>query len=115
MKSAAALRRTRAILVGAIWLLFLTKAVFYSSFLPLWEGPDEFAHFAFVQYLANTHSLPRFGETGVSREVAESLQTAPVPWTNRRPPQWLPHDDFWRLAPAERAARERLFRDRKSV
>ncbi len=109
MNSATDQRRTRALLVGAIWLCFLAKAVFYSSFLPLWEGPDEYAHLAFVQYLASRHSLPST-KASVSREVAESLQLAPVPWTIRRPPLWVPHDDFWRLAPAAREEREKRLR-----
>lgn len=100
-------RRTRTLLVGAIWLCFLAKAAFYSSFLPLWEGPDEYAHFAIVQYLAGTHSLPTT-RTTVSREVAESLRFAPVPWTIRRPPIRVPHDDFWRLPPDARSERGKL-------
>ncbi len=107
MKSATDPGRTRALLVGAIWLCFLAKAAFYSSFLPLWEGPDEYAHLAFVQYLASTHTLPST-KASVSREIAESLQLAPVPWTIRRPPLWVPHDDFWRLAPGARYKREKL-------
>jgi hypothetical protein len=107
MNSATDPRRLRALLVGLIWLCFLAKAAFYSSFLPLWEGPDEYAHFAFVQYLAATHSLPPTKAT-VSREVSESLQLAPVPWTIRRPPLWVAQDDFWRLAPAAREEREKL-------
>ena len=107
MKSVTDPRRSRALLVGAIWLCFLSKAVFYSGFLPLWEGPDEYAHFALVQYLANTHSLPG-PDAGISREVVQSMQLAPVPWTLRNPPLRLPHDDFWRLPPDEREQRQKL-------
>jgi hypothetical protein len=96
------------ILTGVLWLSFLTKLLFYSSFVPLWEGYDEFAHFAFVQYLTANHKLPPLKNTGVSQEVAESLRLAPVPWTIR---QWTPggisHDDFWHLPEASRDQRER--------
>jgi hypothetical protein len=99
--------RRSLILTGALWLCFLTKLLFYSSFVPLWEGYDEFAHFAFVQYLNANHKLPPLKNAGVSQEVAESLRLAPVPWTIR---QWmsgsLPHDDFWRLPEASRQQRE---------
>jgi hypothetical protein len=107
MNSAAELRRTRALLVGAIWVFFLAKAAFYSSFLPIWEGTDEYAHVSYVQHLASRHLLPSTN-VSVSREIAESLQLAPVPWTIRRPPLWVPHDDFWRLTPAAREQREKL-------
>src|SRR5580698_2154480 len=86
------------ILTGVLWFCLLLKLVFYASFVSLWEGYDEFAHFAFVQHLADTHQLPDLLNARASQEVAESLRLAPVPWTIR---QWTPgsiaHDDFWRL------------------
>lgn len=38
----------RLILV-TLWTCFLLRGFFYCSFLPIWEGYDEWAHFAFVQ------------------------------------------------------------------
>ena len=32
-----------------IWLCFIFRGVFYCSFLPLWEGFDEWAHFGVAQ------------------------------------------------------------------
>jgi hypothetical protein len=102
------LTRRCLILTGALWLCFLTKLLFYSSFVPLWEGYDEFAHFAFVQYLTANHKLPPLKNTGVSQEVAESLRLAPVPWTIRQwTPGWIPYDDFRHLPEASRRQRER--------
>ncbi len=102
------LTRRCLILTAVLWLCFLTKLLFYSSFVPLWEGYDEFAHFAFDQYLTENHKLPPVQNTGVSREVAESLRLAPVPWTIRQwTPGWIAHDDFWRLPEASRQQRER--------
>jgi hypothetical protein len=95
------------ILTGVIWFCFLTKLVFYAGFVPLWEGYDEFAHFAFVQHLAGSHELPDLLNARTSLEVAESLRLAPVPWTIR---QWTPGwatEDFWRLPPSSRQQRER--------
>jgi hypothetical protein len=78
----AAIRRP-AVMVGVLWFCFLAKLIFYSSFVPLWEGYDEFAHFAFVEYLVQAHSLPDLKNAVVPLDVANSLQTGPVPWTIR--------------------------------
>ena len=95
----------------AIWFLFLTRAFFYCAALPLWEGYDEWAHFAVVQRMAFR------GEPLVSRyapvggDIAASLELAPVPWEGRYlPPPSLTHDAFWRLPAEERARREARFR-----
>ena len=47
---ASAMRATRWLL--AIWLCFLARAFFYCAALPLWEGYDEWSHFAVVQRMA---------------------------------------------------------------
>jgi hypothetical protein len=95
-------------LVGALWFCLLLKLIFCASFVPLWEGYDEFAHFAFVQHLADTHELPNLVNAVASREIAESLRLAPVPWTIRDwTPGWITHDAFWRLPASSRDQRER--------
>ncbi|PYS25341.1 MAG: hypothetical protein DMG11_23080 [Acidobacteria bacterium] len=43
--------------LAAIWVIFLCKGIFYSLLFPIWEGFDEYAHFAFIQYLAIHHHL----------------------------------------------------------
>lgn len=105
--------RRHIALAGIVWFCFLMKLVFYAGFVPLWEGYDEFAHFAYVQHLAEAHTLPDLRNAATSEEVAESLRLAPVPWTIR---QWTPggitHDDFWRL-PA--GLREQRARDLKKI
>jgi hypothetical protein len=100
------------ILTGVLWFCFLVKLVFYASFVPLWEGYDEFAHFAFVQHVADTHGLPDLVNAAASQEVAESLRLAPVPWTIRQwTPGWTTHDDFWRLPDLSRQRRERELKE----
>src|SRR5438067_3857140 len=85
-------QRRAALLVGAVWALFVLKTVFYASFVPLWEGFDEFSHFAVIQD---------------STEVSESLNIAPVPWTIRDwRPGWITQDEFWRLPKSERDRRD---------
>jgi len=94
-------------LLVAIWIFFVCKGAFYSVLFPLWEGYDEYAHFAFVQFVAMHHELP-VPATVVSREVEQSLELVPLPWQLQ---QWraphATHDLYWRLSPQERIVRER--------
>ena len=49
-KPSSGLRRTLVF----VWLCFLARGVFYCVSLPLWEGFDEYAHFARVQHVAQS-------------------------------------------------------------
>ncbi len=92
-----------------IWLCFLVRGFFYALILPLWEGYDEYAHFAFVQHVATHRNLPAGTETRISREIERSVQLAPMPWTVRLDlcsPPCVIHDDYWRLSALERARRQ---------
>jgi len=94
-------------LLWLIWICFVLRGLFYASMLPLWEGYDEWSHFAYVQHLAASHGLPVVSETPVSLEVQESLQLVPLPWMMRN--YQLPHvthDEFWRLPEPEREDRQ---------
>jgi hypothetical protein len=94
--------------IAILWLCFLLKLLYYASFVPLWEGYDEFSHFAFAQTLAVTHEFPDLRQASISRELAESLRLAPVPWTIRNwTPGWTTEDDFWRLPEVSRQQRVR--------
>jgi len=106
----AALSRPAAI-VGVLWFCFLAKLIFYSSFIPLWEGYDEFAHFAFVEYLVDFHALPDLRSAVVPPDVAASLQAGPVPWTIRTWTGSVSYDDYWqgRHAAPRPAANQRLY------
>ncbi|MBI3698720.1 MAG: hypothetical protein HY238_28255 [Acidobacteria bacterium] len=94
-----------------VWLCFLGRGIFYATVLPLWEGYDEYAHFAYVQYLALYAELPTSGMR-ISREVEQSLRIVPVPWMLRQScsPPCLVHDDYWKLSDVERAERRRQLR-----
>src|ERR1035438_7648299 len=78
---ASAMRAPRWLL--AIWLCFLARAMFYCAALPLWEGYDEWSHFATVQRMAFRGELlvSRFSQ--IPRDVAASLELAPVSWECR--------------------------------
>jgi hypothetical protein len=86
-------RRTLAL----IWVCFLIRGLAYSVALPLWEGYDEWSHFAYIQQLSIGAGLPDQTASRVSLHVATSLQTAPLSWTQRDlSPQTITHDAYWR-------------------
>jgi hypothetical protein len=91
--------------VGILWALFLVRGSFYCAMLPLWEGWDEYAHFAWLQHWIDHGTLPRVTD-GISREVDESMRLAPLPheleWIG---PPYLTHEQWWALPEPERAAR----------
>ncbi|MCC7176425.1 MAG: hypothetical protein IT159_14630 [Bryobacterales bacterium] len=97
-------------LVLLVWLCFLARGAFHAVLLPLWEGFDEWAHFAYAQQLAEGGGLPVLGRTPVSREVAESLSLTPLPFGHH--PIDVPrltYDAYWKLAqPAREDMRRRL-------
>ena len=97
-------RRT-ACLLAFIWVVFLVRGLFYITLIPIWEGWDEFAHFAFVEHLQNGYGLPAPDER-VSSEITRSLELAPLPWALRglHAPA-ITHDDFWLLSSSERSDR----------
>lgn len=54
-------------MLGLIW----------SSILPLWEGFDEPAHYAYVQHLVENHEFPR-GDNLFSEEIMNTLTKVPL-------------------------------------
>ncbi|MBZ5570034.1 MAG: hypothetical protein LAN64_19595 [Acidobacteriia bacterium] len=100
--------RTRRIL-ALIWLCFVARLAFYAAMLPLWEGYDEWAHFAVVRRVAGGEILVS-REARIQQDVQASLDLAPVPYELRRlPPPAVIQDDFWRLPESERARRAAAF------
>ena len=89
-----------------LWACFLVRLLFYSAMLPLWEGYDEWAHFAVVRQIAFGGHLLAPRDAPIPRDVEASLQLAPVPWELRSlPPPAVTEDEYWKLAPEERARR----------
>jgi Dolichyl-phosphate-mannose-protein mannosyltransferase len=98
-------------LVCAIWLCFLARGLFYCSFLPLWEGYDEWAHFAVIDRMVTSGRLLIDRKERASCEVEQSLELAPVPWELRTmPPPSLTQDAYWQLASRERSERQQRLR-----
>jgi hypothetical protein len=95
----------------AVWACFLVRGVFYCVEQPLWEGLDEWAHFAYIQRIAERGTAPQRNEA-VSDEVGRSLELAPVPHGFGAPGvNYATHTEYWRLSRDERARRERELRD----
>ena len=79
--------------------------------LPLWEGWDEYAHFAYVQHWSDHGTLPRPTDR-ISREIDESMRLTPL----ARELRWiggpyLIYPDWWGLPAAQRAERERALEE----
>ncbi len=70
-------------LLSLIWIAFLMRGLFYAALLPLWEGYDEWCHFAYVQRMAGGGELPIASQSRITREVQESLRLVPLAWTLR--------------------------------
>jgi hypothetical protein len=94
--------------LALIWACFLARGLFYCSFLPLWEGYDEWAHFAYIERLVTAGDVLVGREAPVSQEIEASLQLAPLPWgMSSRPKPSLTEDDYWRLPPEQRGKLQR--------
>jgi hypothetical protein len=90
-----------------IWVAFLVRGIFYCSVFPLWEGFDEWSHYAFVQHFRIHATLPD-SFTTVSAEIRESLKLTPLPWELRNwPSPHAVHDVYWSLPAGERERRHR--------
>ena len=79
--------------------------------LPLWEGYDEWAHFAVVRQMAAGGKLLVPRDAPVSRDIEASFALVPMPWEMRSlPPPTYTEDQYWQLPREERERREAAFR-----
>lgn len=99
--------RTRFTL-WTIWGCFLARALFYCAAVPLWEGYDEYSHFALIQYVG-THSgrfPPDTMPPNSSRAVSESRKLTPGPWLIHDSSQGiLSYEEYFGLPSREQKAR----------
>lgn len=93
--------------VAILWALFLMRGAFYCTMMPLWEGWDEYAHFAVLEHWVDHSALPRFDDP-ISRGIDESMRLAPLAdqlgWIG---PPYLTHRQWWALPESEREDRRR--------
>lgn len=97
--------------MAVVWACFLARLLFYSAMLPLWEGYDEWAHFAVVRNMVTRGEWLVARQSPIPRDVEASLQLAPAPWELRTLP--LPsytHDEYWSLSRDERERRQSALR-----
>jgi hypothetical protein len=64
-------------LFAAIWLAFLLHGALYCQLIPIWEGYDEWGHYAFVEHLRLHRALPVTSDS-ISEEIRISVQSAPI-------------------------------------
>ena len=96
--------------VRTIWLCFFARVCFYAAMLPVWEGYDEWSHFAVIRLVARGQALPP-RDSPLPRDVGASLDLVPLPWAWRLADvPHMTHDEFWQLPRDPRDRRETAFR-----
>jgi len=78
-----------------LWTCFVLRGTFYAFAIPLWEGFDEYDHYARIEVLATEGREPS-RTTPVPQDVAESL--ARLPAKNGG----MTYDEYWKLPPEAR-------------
>jgi len=95
--------------LAAIWLCAVVRLGFYAAMLPMWEGFDEWAHFAVIRAVASGQALPP-RDLGVPPDIEASLQQAPVPWEMRgMSAPFATQDVYWAFPAEQRHEREIAF------
>jgi hypothetical protein len=96
---------SRRRLLLLIWVLFIVRGTFYCVQQPMWEGFDEWAHFAYVQCMGENGSIPRRTDP-VSHVVLSSLQLVPLSKSAAKSvPGSITHEAYWRLSQIDRDKR----------
>src|SRR5262249_33060935 len=81
--------------IVAIWACGLVRLAWYATALPVWEGYDEWAHFAVVRSMSEGHPLPA-RDAPIPEAGAPPRRMARVPGDRRaRPARARTHDAFW--------------------
>lgn len=92
----------------AVWVAFVVRGAYYCAAQPLWEGVDEWAHFAYVQALAETGVIPQRMDR-VGPVVERSLELVPLaPAAAQFVPGTTTHAEYRKLPEAVRREREAL-------
>jgi 4-amino-4-deoxy-L-arabinose transferase-like glycosyltransferase len=77
-----ALTRTRGRAAFVLLVLFVVaKGLLWTAIIPPFQSPDEPGHFAYAQFMAESHGIPirdntRFGDTNLTSEEVRSLGVA---------------------------------------
>jgi hypothetical protein len=94
------------------WFLCISHGLLFVVTTPLWEGWDEAFHYSYIQILAEQGSLPVFGQSIVSREIARSFDYAPLSHASNLNvgENHTEFRDYWKLPPEERLRRQQALR-----
>ena len=85
------------------WMLFLSAGLFLSLMTPLGEGLDEPWHFAYVQHIAQRHTVPLGNSKYVSKEIELFLRNHPGSQTlHREFPVVQSYEEYWAQRPEAR-------------
>src|SRR5688572_12613299 len=92
------------------WLAFLAAGTFFTFMTPVGEGIDEPAHFAYVQHVAQTRTVPLGRAMATSQEIDVFLRSHPVGRSLVDPNASLlhTHDDHWKRSETDREANDRV-------
>jgi 4-amino-4-deoxy-L-arabinose transferase-like glycosyltransferase len=98
--------------VFVLWLCFVLRGVFYCSVIPLWDGFDEWAHFAVAQHMSVTGEAIVDRSLRISKEIYTSLQLAPLPrGMTVMVPAAVTREGYRQLPVDERRRREHALRE----
>ncbi|HEY9897918.1 MAG TPA: DUF2142 domain-containing protein [Pantanalinema sp.] len=90
-------RLNTATILALVLALVLLKQIAWLVVIPIWQTPDEPAHFHHVQYLGETGRLPVFDAhkplTGDSEEVGHTAAQTGLNWVAYRPDHKVPVTD----------------------
>ena len=97
------------LVVGLIVFAALVRGLVWAVALPPWQGPDEPAHFSYIQRIANDHTIPALRSLAarvlLGRLNASVYTTGYLPSRTREPLRKLRRD--LPAFPAERTASRR--------
>jgi 4-amino-4-deoxy-L-arabinose transferase-like glycosyltransferase len=101
--------------LAVIWVCAVVRLGFYAAMLPLWEGFDEWGHFAVIRSVASGQALPSRA-AALQPDIESSLQQAPVPWEMRNmPAPFATQDAYWAFSAEQRQDREIAFARRSAA
>jgi len=58
-------------------ILFVVQGIIFSGMYPLWEGYDEYAHFGYIQHIAEKKILPTYQDQ-LSNEIVYTFDKTPM-------------------------------------
>jgi len=103
--------RKRDTVVTIAITAFLLRGTFYCVAQPLWEGFDEWSHYAYIEHLVTQGRLPSTTDS-IAPALQRALSLAPLaPSAAENVTTALTHDAFWRLTTDARRLREEELKD----